>query len=179
VTTGRLKPRFGVSAGEYAGRWFDENFKKPEDDEHASPPRIWDKARAEAILARCAGKPAKVEEESKPSSQLSPLLFDLTSLQREANGRFGFSARTTLQLAQALYEKHKVLTYPRTDARCLPEDYVATVPGILGALPDAYAAVSPLRSSSAAGSSPTSAFSTTPRSRTTLPSCPPAPSQRA
>jgi DNA topoisomerase-3 len=65
-----------------------------------------------------------VEEESKPSTQLSPLLFDLTSLQREANGRFGFSARTTLQLAQALYEKHKVLTYPRTDARALPEDYV-------------------------------------------------------
>lgn len=137
-----VEARFGVSAGEYAGRWFDESFKKPEDDEHASAPRLWDKARAEAILARCAGKPGKVEEESKPSSQLSPLLFDLTSLQREANGRFGFSARTTLQLAQALYEKHKVLTYPRTDARCLPEDYVATVPGILGALPDAYAAFS-------------------------------------
>ncbi len=137
-----VEARFGVSAGEYAGRWFDENFKKPEDDEHASAPRLWDKARAEAILARCAGKPGKVEEESKPSSQLSPLLFDLTSLQREANGRFGFSARTTLQLAQALYEKHKVLTYPRTDARCLPEDYVTTVPGILGALPDAYAAFS-------------------------------------
>jgi DNA topoisomerase-3 len=55
------------------------------------------------------------------------LLFDLTSLQREANGRFGFSARTTLSLAQALYEKHKVLTYPRTDSRALPEDYMATV----------------------------------------------------
>ena len=68
-----------------------------------------------------------------------PLLFDLTSLQREANGRFGFSARTTLQLAQALYEKHKVLTYPRTDARALPEDYVGQVPGILGGLPDEYA----------------------------------------
>jgi DNA topoisomerase-3 len=78
-------------------------------------------------------------EESKPSTQLSPLLFDLTSLQREANGRFGFSARTTLQLAQALYEKHKVLTYPRTDARALPEDYVGQVKGILGGLPDTYA----------------------------------------
>ncbi|WP_398307941.1 DNA topoisomerase, partial [Zoogloea sp.] len=76
---------------------------------------------------------------SKPSTQLSPLLFDLTSLQREANGRFGFSARTTLQLAQALYENHKVLTYPRTDARALPEDYVGQVPGILGGLPDEYA----------------------------------------
>ena len=60
-------------------------------------------------------------------SQLSPLLYDLTTLQREANGRFGFSARRTLQLAQQLYERHKVLTYPRTDSRYLPEDYVATV----------------------------------------------------
>ncbi|KAF7600802.1 MAG: DNA topoisomerase III [Candidatus Dactylopiibacterium carminicum] len=137
-----VEARFGVSAGEYAGRWFDEAFRKPEDDEHAAAPRIWDKARAEAILAKCAGKPGKVEEESKPSTQLSPLLFDLTSLQREANGRFGFSARTTLQLAQALYEKHKVLTYPRTDSRALPEDYLLTVSGILGALPDEYAGFS-------------------------------------
>ena len=68
-----------------------------------------------------------VTEETKPSTQLSPLLFDLTSLQREANGRFGFSARGTLSLAQALYERHKVLTYPRTDSRALPEDYIATV----------------------------------------------------
>ena len=60
-------------------------------------------------------------------TQASPLLFDLTSLQREANGRFGFSARTTLSLAQALYEKHKVLTYPRTDSRALPEDYLPVV----------------------------------------------------
>src|SRR5260364_357395 len=54
--------------------------------------------------------------------ELSPLLFDLTSLQREANSRFGFSAKTTLALAQTLYEKHKALTYPRTDSRALPED---------------------------------------------------------
>jgi DNA topoisomerase-3 len=58
---------------------------------------------------------------------MAPALFDLTSLQREANGRFGFSAKNTLGLAQALYEKHKVLTYPRTDARALPEDYIGTV----------------------------------------------------
>ena len=66
-------------------------------------------------------------EEAKPSSQSSPLLYDLTTLQREANSRFGFSAKTTLSLAQALYEKHKVLTYPRTDSRYLPEDYLPTV----------------------------------------------------
>ncbi|WP_018608637.1 DNA topoisomerase III [Uliginosibacterium gangwonense] len=133
-----VEAQFEVGAGSYVGRWFNEHFKKPEDDEHATATRMWEQARAEAIRAKCLGKPGKVEEESKPSTQLSPLLFDLTSLQREANGRFGFSARTTLQLAQALYEKHKVLTYPRTDARALPEDYVGTVPGILGALPDVY-----------------------------------------
>ena len=58
---------------------------------------------------------------------MSPALFDLTSLQREANARFGFSAKNTLGLAQALYEKHKVLTYPRTDSKALPEDYIGTV----------------------------------------------------
>ena len=134
-----LEASFGAQAGGYAGRWFDEKFRKPEDDEHARAERIWDQARAEAIRAKCLGKPGKVEEESKPSTQLSPLLFDLTSLQREANSRFGFSAKTTLSIAQALYEKHKVLTYPRTDARALPEDYLGTVPDILKGLPDAYA----------------------------------------
>ena len=134
-----VEATFGVAAGDYAGRWFDEKFKKPEGEEHARAERLWDAARAEAIRAKCAGKPGTVTEESKPSTQLSPLLFDLTSLQREANGRFGFSARTTLQLAQALYEKHKVLTYPRTDARALPEDYVGPVKDVLAQLPDVYA----------------------------------------
>ncbi len=134
-----LEATFGASAGDYPGRWFDEKFKKPEGDEHATAFRLWDKAQAEAIRARCEGKPGVVSEESKPSTQLSPLLFDLTSLQREANGRFGFSARVTLQLAQALYEKHKVLTYPRTDARALPEDYIPTVNEVVRGLPDQYA----------------------------------------
>ena len=62
----------------------------------------------------------------------SPLLYDLTTLQREANSRFGFSAKTTLSLAQALYEKHKVLTYPRTDSRALPEDYLPIVKQTFG-----------------------------------------------
>src|SRR6185312_10484237 len=87
----------------------------------------WSKAAAESIVAACRGKTGIVTEESKPTTSLSPALFDLTSLQREANSRFGFSAKNTLGLAQALYEKHKVLTYPRTDSRHLPEDYIATV----------------------------------------------------
>ncbi len=134
-----LEGRFAGKKGEYTGRWFDEKFRKDENDEHAMAHRLWDQAKAEAIRAACIGKPATATEETKPSTQLSPLLYDLTSLQREANGRFGFSAKTTLGLAQALYEKHKVLTYPRTDARALPEDYLATVKDVLGSLPEDYA----------------------------------------
>jgi DNA topoisomerase-3 len=120
---------FDAAAGQYTGRWFDEKFSKPdkEGDEQLKPERVWEQNKAEAIRAKCLGKPGIVTEESKPSTSLSPLLYDLTSLQRDANARFGFSAKNTLALAQALYEKHKVLTYPRTDSRALPEDYLGTV----------------------------------------------------
>jgi DNA topoisomerase-3 len=118
---------FGALAGEYAGRWFDEKFSKKEGDDQLKQERVWDVAFAEAIKAKCLGKPGIVTEESKPTTSMSPALYDLTTLQREANGRFGFSAKNTLGLAQALYEKHKVLTYPRTDSRALPEDYLETV----------------------------------------------------
>jgi DNA topoisomerase-3 len=125
--------RFGAKAGEYGGRWFDPEFKK-DDDAERKPERLWSADDAEAIVAPCRGKKGVATEETKPSTQLSPLLFDLTSLQREANGRFGFPARMTLSLAQALYERHKVLTYPRTDSRALPEDYLPTVKDTLKAL---------------------------------------------
>ena len=127
--------RFGAAAGEYPGRWFDPQFKRDEDAERKAE-RLWSAAEAEAIVSACRGVGGVASEESKPSMQLSPLLFDLTSLQREANGRFGFPARMTLSLAQALYERHKVLTYPRTDSRALPEDYPATVKKTLEALGD-------------------------------------------
>src|SRR5690349_13145938 len=126
---------FGVEAGSYAGRWFDENFKK-NGEEDARAERIWDRERAAVIEAKCKGKTGIVTEEKKPSSQLSPLLYDLTTLQREANNRFGLHARRTLQLAQALYEKHKVLTYPRTDSRYLPEDNLAQVRRVMSSLDD-------------------------------------------
>ncbi len=122
---------FKVEAGNYLGRWFDENFKKDESDTHARADRIWDKEAAYAIQARCQGKTAEVTEKKRPAKQAPPLLYDLTSLQREANGRFGFSARRTLQLAQALYERHKAVTYPRTDSRYLPDDYIGTASGSL------------------------------------------------
>jgi DNA topoisomerase III len=130
--------RFGAKAGEYAGRWFDPAFKKDDDGERR-PERLWDAAQAAAVVAACRGKKGIASEETKPATQLSPLLFDLTSLQREANSRFGFPARMTLSLAQALYEKHKVLTYPRTDSRALPEDYLVTVKDTLKSLGESTA----------------------------------------
>lgn len=127
---------FAAAAGDYPGRWFDEKFSKKEGDEQLKQERVWEVGFAEAIRAKCLGKPGVVTEESKPTTSMSPQLYDLTTLQREANGRFGFSAKNTLGLAQALYEKHKVLTYPRTDSRALPEDYLETVKATMGMLAD-------------------------------------------
>jgi len=121
-----VKASFAAQAGEYEGKWFDPKFKKDEDAERRAD-RLWNEPDAQAIAQACRGQPATVTEEAKPSTQASPLLYDLTTLQREANSRFGFSAKTTLSIAQALYEKHKVLTYPRTDSRALPEDYLKVV----------------------------------------------------
>ena len=121
-----VRATFDAEAGQYDGKWFDPKFKKDDDAERRAD-RVWDLRDAQAIADAVRGQPAVVTEEAKPSTQSSPLLYDLTTLQREANSRFGFSAKTTLSLAQALYEKHKVLTYPRTDSRALPEDYVDVV----------------------------------------------------
>jgi DNA topoisomerase III len=125
---------FAANAGKYNGRWFDEKFSKDKKDGEQKAERLWDQKNAEAIRVKCQDKPGIVSEESKPTTEICPLLYDLTSLQRDANGRFGFSAKTTLGLAQALYEKHKALTYPRTDSRALPEDYIVTVKDSLNSL---------------------------------------------
>ncbi|MBU4611691.1 DNA topoisomerase III [Achromobacter sp. GG226] len=129
-----VRAQFVAAAGLYEGRWFDPNHKKDEKDPEKRDSRLWVKAAADSVVAACREQPGTVREESKPTTQLSPQLFDLTSLQREANGRFGFSAKTTLSLAQALYERHKALTYPRTDSRYLPEDYLGTVKDTMGML---------------------------------------------
>ena len=127
---------FGAQAGEYPAKWFDPKWKKSaanaaagndEADAELKADRLWSQREAQAIADAVRGQLATVTEESKPTTQVSPLLFDLTSLQREANGKFGFSAKTTLSIAQSLYERHKALTYPRTDSRALPEDYVPVV----------------------------------------------------
>jgi DNA topoisomerase-3 len=122
-----IKATFGAEAGTYEGKWFDPKFRKDENDPERRADRLWNENDAQAVAQAVRGRTGTVTEEAKPSNQSSPLLYDLTSLQREANSRFGFSAKTTLSIAQALYEKHKVLTYPRTDSRALPEDYVAVV----------------------------------------------------
>ncbi len=128
---------FGAGAGEYNGKWFDPAWKKAaanlaagngdEPDAELKADRLWSEREARAIADAVRGQKASVTEESKPTTQASPLLFDLTSLQREANGKFGYSAKTTLSIAQSLYERHKALTYPRTDSRALPEDYLPVV----------------------------------------------------
>ena len=125
---------FLAEAGEYPGKWFDPKWKKAvanadnaEPDLELKADRVWSEREALAIAAAVRGKSATVTEESKPTTQAAGQLFDLTSLQREANGKFGFSAKTTLSIAQSLYERHKALTYPRTDSRALPEDYLPVV----------------------------------------------------
>ncbi|MDP3423142.1 MAG: DNA topoisomerase III [Burkholderiaceae bacterium] len=134
---------FAAQAGEYPAKWFNPAFKKPTGDQ-ADPEqradRVWTETEATAIADASRHQPARVTEESKPTTQASGLLYDLTSLQREANGRFGFSAKTTLALAQSLYEKHKALTYPRTDSRALPEDYLPTVKQTFEMLADSHMA---------------------------------------
>ncbi len=122
-----IKATFAAQAGEYEGKWFEPKWKKNADDPEQRADRLWNERDAQAIAAAARGQPASVTEEAKPSTQSAPGLYDLTTLQREANSRLGFSAKTTLSIAQALYEKHKVLTYPRTDSKALPEDYVDVV----------------------------------------------------
>src|ERR687885_431847 len=99
----------------YEGLWFE-----------ADETRIFgDLARADQIVAKVSGKDGTVESvERKEQSERAPLLYDLTALQRDANRRFGFSARRTLQAAQSLYEARKAITYPRTSSRFLSGDLV-------------------------------------------------------
>jgi len=118
-----IHAEFEVNAGDYSGRWIDPSWKKDPANPLSRAERIWDKEQAERIRVRCEGKTGTVSEEKKPTKQISPQLYDLTTLQREAP----FTARNTLSFTQALYERHKMVTYPRTDSRYLPEDYLQDV----------------------------------------------------
>ena len=130
----QLQAKFLANDVEYLGTWFDPSFSAPEGEERElRDDRIFDGDRANRILESLSGKPGVARETRKPSRETAPPLFDLTSLQREGNRRFGWSARRTLNAAQRCYEAHKLLTYPRTDSRCLPNDYRATVDQVLQA----------------------------------------------
>ena len=129
-----LHAKVGLGDDEYLAKWFDPGFKRSDENPEHRAERIWSREKLDALLESCAGQAVTVNDESKPSTQAAPALFDLTSLQREANARFGFSAKNTLGIAQALYEKHKVLTYPRTDSKALPEDMIETVKANLAEL---------------------------------------------
>ncbi len=134
----RISGRFGITEGEYEGLYQRPDFKKGADDEDKAD-RLWSEVEANRILQEAQRFPkADVTEEKKRTQQIAPRLYDLTTLQREANNRFGLPAEATLRIAQALYEKHKAITYPRTDARALPEDYQHTVKQTLAAIENNY-----------------------------------------
>ena len=118
---------FETDNGSYSGRWFREDFKKDTENDQSRTERIWSREEADEIISRCTEKTGIIEENKKPAKQAPPQLYDLTTLQREASSKFGFSARNTLAIAQSLYERHKLLTYPRTDSKCLPEDYISNI----------------------------------------------------
>jgi DNA topoisomerase III len=126
----RVVASFTHGANTYTATWFDPAFAGAGDDDRRDD-RIFDVARAQAIVAAASGQAGSASETRKPSRESAPPLFDLTSLQREGNRRFGWSARRVLGAAQRCYEAHKVLTYPRTDSRCLPSDYRGTVNEVL------------------------------------------------
>ncbi len=112
--------RSGESGRRYEGRF------------HAGAnPRLATAEEADAIVAAVRDQPGEITKLDKSTKkERAPLLYDLTTLQREANTRFGFSARRTLAAAQRLYEEHKALTYPRTNSRFLPSDMVGELKGI-------------------------------------------------
>ena len=117
--------------GDYEGLWLDPETRET---------RCLDEAKAQEIRKAVAGQTGRVTESTVEHKRVPPpQLYDLTSLQREANRRLGFSADKTLKLAQALYETHKLVTYPRTDSRYLPDDMKPKIASTLKRLPPPYA----------------------------------------
>lgn len=129
---------FDIENGSYKGTYQRPDFKKGKDAGDAAD-RIWDEQQAREILEQVkAIGIAEVSEKKTQSKQAAPKLYDLTTLQREANNRFSFSAARTLSIAQDLYQKHKMITYPRTDSRALPEDYRGVCERTMGMLEGKY-----------------------------------------
>jgi len=131
------KPYWLVQAdfGDFNGLWFD-----PANEDARAAHRILEEGAAQAVAQRVQGRPARVERATREEKRdLPPQLFDLTSLQREANQKLGFTAQRTLTVAQSLYEKFKLITYPRTDSRHLPKDMLDKTRQALAALGEPYA----------------------------------------
>jgi DNA topoisomerase-3 len=131
-------PLDGESGGE---RSYIGHFQAPANSPgNTKGPRIATEQEAVAIVEACRGEPGTITKlEKKEQREKAPMLYDLTTLQREANNRYGFSAKRTLAAAQRLYEEHKALTYPRTNSRYLTSDMVEEIKPIaelVGAHPD-------------------------------------------
>ena len=126
----RVTASFDHDGNTYTGTWYDPDFQSDDDDQRKDD-RIFDEQRAQAIVEAVRDRTGVAGETRKPSREAAPPLFDLTALQRDANARFSWSARRTLGAAQRCYEVHKLLTYPRTDSRCLPNDYREKVDQVL------------------------------------------------
>jgi DNA topoisomerase-3 len=126
------KPYWEIRAdfGDYTGLWMDPETKEL---------RALDEALAKRVKTEVTGKTGVIAEATRELKRTPPpLLYDLTSLQRDANRLMGLPAAKTLQLAQALYEQHKLLTYPRTDSRYLPRDMIGGAKRAMEALPETY-----------------------------------------
>ncbi|MDR1366985.1 MAG: DNA topoisomerase 3 [Puniceicoccales bacterium] len=129
----RIVAEFAVTNGNYKGTYQQANFKKVDDTDRAD--RIFDLDLADQITSTVNDRGiAIITEKKRKSKQNAPKLYDLTMLQREANTKYGMPAGMTLKIAQSLYEKHKCVTYPRTDSNALPEDYPDTCKNIMGVL---------------------------------------------
>jgi DNA topoisomerase-3 len=134
-------PIEGKTDNTYVGSWFRKRQEDGADKESLQEAMRLpsDGEEAKRILQRAHSGEASVESIESETQRMAPLpLYDLTELQRHANRLFGFSAQKTLDLAQALYERHKLLSYPRTDSRYLAQDVVATVPRIVKAIEAPY-----------------------------------------
>ncbi len=120
-------PLDGEAGG--AERTYTGHFQAPAGSPGATKgPRIGTEDEALAIVSACKGRPGTITKlEKKEQREKAPMLYDLTTLQREANNRFGFTAKRTLAAAQRLYEEHKALTYPRTNSRYLTTDMVEEI----------------------------------------------------
>jgi DNA topoisomerase-3 len=130
----RVIGKFEAPDHKYEGTWFDPAFKADDAKPDAKDDRIADVAVAEAIAAAVRGLPGTATETREQSQRHAPPLYSLTALQKHMSTRFKWTAKRTLEAAQRCYEQHKVLTYPRTNSSCLPQDYRGEVARLIDGL---------------------------------------------